>query len=136
MKNVFFRLIAWLTAVEKKDRYQDIDLYELNESEIEAELNLKVEARRLGEAGIPAHTATQLSGPEQQIVSRVEKARVDYFKWGDRRLSIFDDELAKLRLRLQPIVNRALESAQEFSRAGSALIDESESLLHESARVY
>ena len=127
------RFIAWLFSSPKlaTHKLQHPDVYPLDVSDIARELALEEEARRLGEAGIPAPEATSLSGPESTVVQRMEKARQDYIDWASQRLSVLNEDLS--RGDVTPVVNRALQADKEFERKASALLAQSALLTNDLA---
>lgn len=127
------RLWGWLTISKRKtSKSKNPDLYALSDIEIAEELNLREEAARLGDAGLPTPNETQLSGLEAQIVHRIERARLDYIDWANIRIQVLNDDIA--RLDAQPLINRALQADEEFSRKASALLDERENHIRALAR--
>ena len=88
------RLWNWLTSSgSRKPRKAHPDLYPIDVERIAKDLQLVEQAKRLGEAGLPAVEATVISGPEAAIVQRVEKARQDYVDWGALRLNVLNTDL-------------------------------------------
>lgn len=131
--NLLSRLWRWLTSSEKKtSKSKNPDLYALSDIDISKELNLREEAARLGEAGLPTQNETQLSGLEAQIVYRIERARLDYIDWANIRIQVLNDDIS--RLDAQPLINRARQADEEFSRTASALLDEREAHIRSLAR--
>lgn len=131
--NLLSRLWGWLTSSSKRtSKSKNPDLYALSDIEIAEELGLRKEAARLGEAGLPAPNETQLSGVEAQIVHRIERARLDYVDWANIRIQILSDDIS--RLDAQPLINRARQADEEFSRTASALLDERETHIRSLAR--
>lgn len=122
------RLWAWLTS-SKPSRHSKghPDLYPLKVNEIASELGLLSEAKRLGEAGLPSRDATVISGPEAEVVQRVEKARQDYVAWATLRLNVISHDLG--RRNVSQALIRAREADNEFERKAAALLTEKESLL-------
>lgn len=113
----------WLrTTGTGKPRKAHPDLYPIDVEQIAKELDLAEQAKRLGEAGLPAPDATVLSGPEAKVVQRVEKARQDYVDWGALRLNVLDTDLGRRNVTAE--VNRACQADKEFERKASALLAE------------
>ena len=130
---ILSRIWEWLNSPAKRtSKNKHPDLYSLSDIEIAEELNLRQEAARLGEAGLPAPGETQLSGLEAQIIHRIERARLDYIDWANLWIQILNEDLS--RLDAQPLVNRALQADEEFSRKASALLDEREPHIRALAR--
>lgn len=131
--NPLSRLWGWLTSSAKRTpKSKNPDLYALSDIHIAEELNLREEAARLGEAGLPTPNETQLSGLEAQMVHRIERARLDYIDWANIRIQVLNDDIS--RLDAQPLINRALQADEEFSRTASALLDEREAHIRSLAR--
>lgn len=103
------------------------DLYPLDVVSLTKELRLLEEGKRLGNAGLPSHDATALSGPEAATIQRVEKARQDYVDWAVLRLNVLSQDLG--RRNVTQSVNRAREADKEFERKASGLLSEQEGLL-------
>ena len=117
------RLWNWLTSSgSRKPRKAHPDLYPIDVERIAKDLQLVEQAKRLGEAGLPAVEATVISGPEAAIVQRVEKVRQDYVDWGALRLNVLNTDLS--RRDITKDVNRARQADQEFERKASALLTE------------
>lgn len=117
------RLWNWLTSSgSRKPRKAHPDLYPIDVERIAKDLQLVEQAKRLGEAGLPAVEATVISGPEAAIVQRVEKARQDYVDWGALRLNVLNTDLS--RRDITKDVNRARQADQEFERKAGALLTE------------
>lgn len=117
------RLWNWLTSSgSRKPRKAHPDLYPIDVERIAKDLQLAEQAKRLGEAGLPASEAAVISGPEAAIVQRVEKARQDYVDWGALRLNVLNTDLS--RRDITKDVNRARQADQEFERKASALLTE------------
>lgn len=103
------------------------DLNPLDVAKLTKELNLAEEARRLGQAGLPAPDAKTLAGPEALIVQRVEKSRQDNVDWAVLRISVLSQDLGKRNLTQE--INRARQSDKEFERKAGALLTEQQSHL-------
>lgn len=122
------RLWNWLTSPNPRAPNKGHpDLYPLDIAKLTKELNLAEEAKRLGEARLPAPDAQALAGAEASVVQRVEKARQDYMDWAVLRLQVLSQDLAKRNV--TPAVNRARQADKEFERQASAILTEQESLL-------
>ncbi|WP_070099050.1 hypothetical protein [Azoarcus sp. KH32C] len=131
--NVLSRIWNWLTSsTERRPKSKHPDLYSLSDLAIAEELDIRQEAARLGTAGLPAPGDTQLSAPEAQVIHRIERARLDYIDWANTRIQVLNEDLS--RLDALPVVNRALQADQEFSRKASALLDEREPHIRTLAR--
>jgi len=119
---------TWLTkAARRRTGSGNPDLYPIDVESLAEELNLLTEARRLGEAGLPASDARVLTGAEAAVVQRVEKARQDYVNWAVVRLNVLSEDLG--RRRVTQDVNRARQADREFERKASAVLTEQESAL-------
>lgn len=117
------RVWNWLTSSgARKPRKAHPDLYPIDVERIAKDLQLVEQAKRLGEAGLPAPEAAVISGPEAAVVQRVEKARQDYVDWGALRLNVLNTDLS--RRDITKDVNRARQADQEFERKASALLAE------------
>ena len=122
----------WLTTSARgRPEKGHPDLYPLDVDKLAKELRLEAEAKRLGEASLPAPEAHGISGPEAAIVQRVEKARQDYVDWANRRLNVISQDLGKRDVTQE--VNRASQADDEFERKASALITEEDSVLRTAA---
>jgi hypothetical protein len=97
----------------------------LNVDQIAQELHLLAEAKRLGEAGLPAADAITLSGPEAAIVQRIELACKEYRDRAVRRGNILSESIA--RLSETQAINRAAQADAEFERIANSLFTDSES---------
>jgi len=127
---ILSRVWAWLTsAAARGPRKAHPDLAPIDVDRIAKDLGLVEAARRLGEAGLPSEDATVLSGPEAEVVQRVEKARQDYVDWGALRLNVLNTDLS--RKNITKDINRARQADQEFSRRASALLAEKESVVRD-----
>jgi hypothetical protein len=126
---VLAKFWSWLTTSRmRKPGKGHPDLYPIDVDSLAKELNLTVEAKRLGEAGLPAKDSKMLSGPEAAVVQRVEKARQDYVDWAVLRQNVLNQDLARRNITQE--VNRAGQADKEFERKASALLAEQDSLLH------
>jgi len=122
------RLWDWLTSSGSVSaRKGHPDLYPIDVDRLAKELRLTDEAKRLGQAGLPAADAAVITGPEAAIVQRVEKARQDYVDWAALRLNVLDSDLARRNVTQE--VNRARQADQEFERKASALLTEQEAVV-------
>ncbi|WP_156914440.1 hypothetical protein [Cupriavidus sp. amp6] len=122
------RIWDWLTSSGSgKPRKGHPDLYPLEVDKLAKELRLVDDAKRLGEAGLPALDATVISGPEASVVQRVEKARQDYVDWAALRLNVLSQDIG--RRNVMRDVNRARQADKEFERKASTLLTEQDSLL-------
>lgn len=122
------RLWNWLTSSKsRKPQKAHPDLYPIDVERIAKDLQLDEQAKRLGEAGLPAPDATVISGPEAAIVQRVEKARQDYVDWGALRLNVLNTDLSKRDITKD--VNRARQADQEFDRKASGLLTEQDAVV-------
>lgn len=119
LKNIW----KWLTTNGAgKPRKAHPDLYPIDVERIAKDLGLAEQAKRLGEAGLPAPDAAVITGPEAAVVQRVEKARQDYVDWGALRLNVLDTDLGRRNVTAE--VNRACQADKEFERKASALLSE------------
>lgn len=122
------RLWVWLTQAGHRSAgkaHPDLNPYDVKR--LVEELNLKAEARRLGEAGVPAPDATRPGGAEAEAIQRVDRVRQDYVDWAAVRLSVLNERLEKTDV--TQTVNRARQADQEFERKASSLITEQEAVL-------
>lgn len=122
------RLWGWLTQARQRNggkAHPDLNPYDVKR--LIEELNLKAEARRLGEAGVPAPDATRPGGAEAEAIQRVDRVRQDYVDWAAVRLSVLNERLEKTDV--TQTVNRACQADQEFERKASSLITEQEAVL-------
>jgi hypothetical protein len=119
------RFSTWLsTTSDGAPKQGNPDLVRLDVAKLEKELNIAAEAKRLGEAGVPASDATSLCGREAQIVQRVERVRQDYVDWAVRRLNMLGRDLTRFNITAD--INRAREADQEFEREASRVLGEEE----------
>ncbi len=119
---------SWLTQRQQRNAqkaHPDLNPYDVKK--LVEELNLKLEARRLGEAGIPAPDAVRPGGAEAEAIQRVDRVRHDYVDWAAIRLSVLNESLEKTDV--TQMVNRAMQADQEFERMASSLITEQEAVL-------
>ncbi len=122
------RLWNWLTSSgSRKPHKAHPDLYPIDVERIAKDLQLLEQAKRLGEAGLPAPGAAVISGPEAAVVQRVEKARQDYVDWGALRLNVLNRDLG--RRNITKDVNRARQADQEFERKASTLLTEQDAIV-------
>ncbi len=122
------RVWEWLTQGRQRNArkaHPDLNPYDVRR--LVEELNLKAEARRLGEAGVPAPDATRPGGAEAEAIQRVDRVRQDYVDWAAVRLSVLNERLEKTDV--TQTVNRARQADQEFERNASSLITEQEAVL-------
>lgn len=131
--SLFARWFQWLLVKPASvERSGSPALTPIDTDRIARELDLEQEARRLGEAGLPAADQGTLSGIEAAIVRRVEKARQDYLSWGVGQLAVLNQDIQ--RRDLTALVNQAGQADREFERRASALVAGRERLLAELAR--
>lgn len=122
------RFWYWLTSPgTNRHRKGHPDLHPIDVDKLAKELRLAEEAKRLGEASLPATDAIVISGPEAAVVQRVEKARQDYVDWAALRLNVLSQDLGRRNIKLD--VNRARQADKEFERKASAILSENESAL-------
>lgn len=122
------QLKKWLTSARPGGpRKAHPDLYPIDIDRIAKDLQLVEQAKRLGEAGLPAPDAVVISGPEAALVERVEKARQDFVDWGALRLNVLNTDLS--RRDITKDVNQARQADQEFERKASALLSEHDAAL-------
>jgi hypothetical protein len=122
------RVWGWLTQGRQRNAgkaHPDLNPYDVKK--LVEELNLKTEARRLGEAGIPAPDAKRPGGAEAAAIQRVDRVRQDYVDWAAIRLSLLNERLEKTDV--TQTVNRARQADQEFERKASSLITDQEAVL-------
>lgn len=118
----------WLTATTSRvPQKGHPDLYPLDVAKLTKEINLVEEAKRLGEAGLPASDATALAGVEALIVQRVEKVRQDYTDWAVLRMQVLSQDLAKRNI--THVVNRARQADMELERRAGAILADKENQL-------
>lgn len=124
LKNLF----GWM-LVTKKDDSQGIhpDLNPLDLDELKAELRVEFEARRLGEIGLPRPDETNLSGPEHNILQRLESIRRDYVNWATSRLKNIQARM--LGCDITKTYNRSMQASQEFERAANGCLSDHEAHL-------
>ena len=126
--NFLSRIWGWLTATSPRKAgkaHPDLNPYDVQK--LVEELDLKVEARRLGSAGVPAPDAQRPGGAEAEAIQRVDRVRQDYVDWASIRLNVHNERLEKADV--TSIVNRAKQSDREFERKASSLITERETAL-------
>lgn len=125
---------SWLFSPPRRPRkLHHPDLYPLVVESIAKELALEEEAKRLGEAGIPAPDAISLCGPESKVVQRIDRARQDYVDWANLRLEVINDDLSKRDV--TKLINRALQAEREFERKAGTLLADSESMTTDLANI-
>ena len=118
----------WLKSSRREiHRNWHPDLNPIDIQKISRELNLKSEAQRLGNAGVPSENAEKLSGPEASVVFRIELARTNYMSWGGLRLGGVNDELS--RKDITKDINQASRAYEEFERLAGAALTARESTL-------
>lgn len=96
------------------------DLEPIDVERLAKELNLRAEAKRLGEGGVPNTESTTLSGNELKAIAAIEAHRVSYHKWATRRLESIDRDIAKSDVR--DSINQALRSVDQFVNKADALL--------------
>lgn len=125
---IFANFGTWLTSsTQSGPKKAHPDLRPIDVAKLATELNLLGEAKRLGEAGVPAVDANIPSGPEAAAIQRVEKARQDYVDWAVLRLGLINQDIAKGDVTRE--VNRARQADQEFVRKASTILTEKDALL-------
>lgn len=130
--NFLTRFLQWLFVKPPKvERYGDPDTYAIDTEKIAKETNLEEEARRMGEANLPASGETELCGIETLILRRVERARQDFLAWGADQFKVLSQEVE--RRDITPIVNKAGQADREFERMASSLLAEKDKVLTELA---
>lgn len=118
----------WLTSARPGGpRKAHPDLYPIDIERIAQDLQLDEQAKRFGEAGLPAADAKVIAGPEAALVERVEKARQDFVDWGALRLNVLNTDLS--RRDITKDVNQARQADQEFERKASAMLSEHEAAM-------
>ena len=119
---------GWLTNVGvAKVKKGHPDLSPIDVDKIAKELNLAEDAKRFGEARLPAADAKALCGPEAAIIQRVEKIRQDYADWAVLRLNILSENMSRHDVTKE--VNGARQMDQEFERKAAAMMTEKDTLL-------
>ncbi|PJG82903.1 hypothetical protein [Caviibacterium pharyngocola] len=133
----FKKILSWFAG---SDKAQLINEYEkpklIDTKELEKELDIVNQAKRLGEQNIPYSTDTVLSGPEAKIIDEVEKYRTKYSTWRDARLNIQDKNLTELVINVKTDLNKALNYPEQFKQELNNCIDQSRSELNELERKY
>lgn len=130
--NFLIRFFSWLFVKPAPvERYGDPDIYAIDTEKIADEINLEEEARRLGEANLPASGESALCGTETLILRRVERARQDFLAWGAGQLKMLDQEVE--RCDITPLINKAGQADREFERVASSLLAERDKVLTELA---
>lgn len=121
-------IVNWLTSSSARPTRKDgPDLHPIDVAKLTKELHLIEEARRLGEAGIPAPDAQKPAGPESEAIQRIENERQKYATWAVRRLGVINHDLAKRNVAQD--INKARQADQEFDRKASTLLTEKDSML-------
>ena len=118
--SILQRLWVWLTHARQRTvgkAHPDLNPYDVKK--LVDELNLKAEAHRLGEAGVPSPDASRPGGAEAEAIQRVDRVRQDYVDWAAVRLSVLNEQLEKTDV--TQIVNRARQADQEFERKASSV---------------
>ena len=122
------RFFNWLTAstirVPKKGHP---DLYPVNVAKLIKDLKIVEDAKRFGEAGLPASDAVTLTSTEARAVQCVEKIRQDYMDWSVLRTQVLSENLAKKNITHS--INRALQADSEFEREAGTILTNKENLL-------
>lgn len=95
-------------------------LFPIDVAKLTKELNLAEEAKRLGEAQLPAADAQSLTSAEASVVQRVQKIRQDYVDCAALRLGILNADLA--RRNVTQTINRAMKADKAFESKASALL--------------
>lgn len=98
------------------------DLHPINVSKITQELNLLEDAKRLGQGGIPASDAKDLTGPESAALQVIETYRQGYLVWAVARMNILSMDLGKINI--EAALNRALNADKEFERKAAGLLSD------------
>jgi hypothetical protein len=98
------------------------DLHPINVSSLNQKLGLREAAKRLGEGGIPASDAKDLTGPESAAMQAIETYRQGYLAWAVARMNLLSMDLAKINI--EAAVNRALNADKEFERKAAGLLSE------------
>lgn len=122
------RFWEWLTAAgAARTKKGHPDLSPIDVDKIAKELKLVEDAKRFGEAGLPATDAKALCGPEAAIIQRVEKIRQDYADWAVLRQNILSESMGRHNVTKE--VNGARQMDQEFERKAAAMMTEKDTLL-------
>jgi hypothetical protein len=112
---IFRRIWSWITAMPQKgDRKWNPTLDPVDIKKLSQELNIKAEGQRLGFAGVPREGDQMLAAPEAAVVAKVEEKRTEYVAWGELRLSVLNQQLA--RKDITQDVNQAKMADNEFER--------------------
>lgn len=124
------KIWAWLKSSPRKNgKKWHPDLNPIDIQKISRELNLKVEAHRLGQAGVPAESSEKFSGPEAAVVFKIEEVRLNYMNWAGLRLASVDEELS--RKDITKDINQASRADEEFERLAGAAITAKELILRD-----
>lgn len=131
---VFSKFFQWLTTSDSGGRRKaHPDLNPIDVAKLAKELNVDGDAKRLGEAGLPATDQEGLSGPEASIIQRVERVRQQYVEWAVLRINILSTDLSRWNVTAD--VNRARQADEEFERKASSLLSEQEAVVRRLADV-
>ena len=105
--NFFTAFWTWITASpERRLDAGNPDMQPIDVKALSGELNVRSEAKRLGQAGVPNPQAQELCGVEAAIVQSIEKKRNQFVAWSARRLGIHNESIA--RNDVTAVVQRAL----------------------------
>lgn len=117
--------VAWLyRPIRRQRREANPELHSLDVPQLRVELEVEESARKTALAGQPSPDATELSGPEQRIIARLERSRRDYMAWAAKRLAILNKDLATHEIPAN--INRANAAEKQFETRASALVADRE----------
>jgi len=105
------------------------DLYPIDIQIISKELQLEIKAKELGLAELPDQDSKVLSGPENQIVQKIEKVRQDYIDWAALRLSVINEDLS--RVNFDQKATQFSQMSTEFDREAAQILTDSKPVLTE-----
>jgi len=119
------KLFSWLfVSRQSTDADDHPDLVPLVFEDLRKELDVDIEARKLGRAGLPEADATALSSPERKIIQRLEAVRANYNKWALTRINTIHEQLNSFDI--TQYVNRAKQYAEEYERLANKEISDAE----------
>jgi hypothetical protein len=125
---LFNKMFGWLKKSHREHVSTNPFLNPLDLNELNDELRVSYEARRMGEVGLPANTDTMLSGVEAQIKHRVEASRSNSINWANQSLLEIQKKLTNYDI--TKVVNHALGAAGHFENQANGILNDNQAMLN------
>ncbi len=145
MLHIFRKIFSWFFTQKKTTKsFSDSTLKNfehevptlIDTKELEVELDILNQAKRLGENNIPETQSLHLSGPEAKIINEIEEYRTKYANWRDSTLHLQNQNIAKLVLDCKTQVAEAKGFPKIFEQQINALLGQTHSQFDTLAKKY